>query len=218
MKDILKDVVVLGGSGYLGQPLIQKLCAEGLHVAAVARQQSVAKIPAGCRVIAGNALDARSYQDEVPTDAAFVHLVGVPHPAPWKGAAFRSVDLVALEQSIAAAKHAAARHFVFVSVAQPAPVMKEFIEVRRKCEQMIQESGLNATIIRPWYVLGPGHYWPYVLLPFYKILEAIPSTRPGAVRLGLVTRAQMVNALVKAVMAGENGIRVIETEGIRGAT
>jgi hypothetical protein len=30
---------------------------------------------------------------------------------------------------------------------------------------MIGQSGLNTTILRPWYVLGPGHYWPYLLKP-----------------------------------------------------
>jgi len=45
--------------------------------------------------------------------------------------------------------------------------MKAYIAVREECEEIIQESGLNATILRPWYVLGPGHRWPYMLLPMY---------------------------------------------------
>jgi hypothetical protein len=111
----------------------------------------------------------------------------------------RSVDLVALQQSVAAAKHAAVKHLVFVSVAHPAPAMKAYVAIRIQCERILQESGLTATIVRPWYVLGPGHYWPYVLLPIYKALEAIPSTRESAIRLGLVTRSQMVNTLASAV-------------------
>ena len=43
----------------------------------------------------------------------------------------------------------------------------------------------------PWYVLGPGHRWPYLLLPMYKLMELLPSTRAGATRLGLVTLEQM---------------------------
>jgi len=61
------------------------------------------------------------------------------------------------------------KHFVYVSIARPAPVMKEYIQVRKECEEIITGSGLNASIIRPWYVLGPGHRWPYLLIPFYKI-------------------------------------------------
>jgi len=211
----MKQVIVIGGTGYLGRPLIEKLCADGFRVAAVARPQSSAKIPAGCGVITGNALDSRTYQDQVPAGSTFVHLVGTPHPAPWKAAEFRSIDLVSLEQSLAAGKRAAVEHFVFISVAHPAPVMRAFIEIRMKCEQRIRESGLNATILRPWYVLGPGHYWPYVLVPFYKALETIPATRESAVRLGMVTRPQMVNALAAAVASNATGIRVLETTEIR---
>ena len=48
-------------------------------------------------------------------------------------------------------------------------------------------------------MLGPGHRWPYLLIPAYWLLRQIPSTREGARRLGLVTVEQMVNSLVTAV-------------------
>jgi uncharacterized protein YbjT (DUF2867 family) len=211
----MKQVVVLGGTGYIGKPLIEKLCADGCRVAAVARPRSSARLPAGCEAISGDALDSRTYEDKIPPGSTLVHLVGTPHPAPWKAAAFRSVDLVSLEQSVAAGRRAGVAHFVFVSVAHPAPVMKAFIEIRMMCEQKIRESGLNATIFRPWYVLGPGHRWPYLLVPFYKALEAVPAKRESAVRLGLVTRTQMVNALAAAVASNATGIRVLETTEIR---
>jgi hypothetical protein len=155
-----------------------------VHVKSGVRPRSIAKVPLGCMAIPGDALDARSYQDQVAAGSTFVHLVGVSHPAPWKAAEFETIDLASLKQSIAAAKRAAAGRFVFVSVAHPAPVMKAYIEVRMQCEQIVRRSGLNATILRPWYILGPGHRWPYVLIPLYKALEAIPATRESAVRLG----------------------------------
>lgn len=215
MAEHMKQVVVLGGTGYLGRPLIEKLLRNGFQVAAVARPGSEARLPPGCGVITGNVLDSVTFRDRIPSGATLVHLVGTPHPAPWKAQRFRSVDLVSLEQSVEAGKRAGAGHFVFVSVAHPAPTMRAFIEVRVECERRIRESGLNATILRPWYVLGPGHYWPYMLLPIYKVLEAIPATRGSAVRLGLVPRARMVNALAAAVASGASGIRVVETAGIR---
>lgn len=219
----MKHVFVAGGTGYLGRPLVERLCKAGVDVTAVVRPKSASKLPAGCRPVYGSVLDSQTYRDEVPAGAAFVHLVGTPHPAPWKGSQFRSVDLVSLEQSIDAAKHVGAAHFIFVSVAHPAPVMKAFIEVRMQCEQAIRESGLCATIVRPWYVLGPGHYWPYALVPVYKILSAIPSTRESALRLGLVTRAQMINALAASVECEAvssqcgNRVRILETAQIREA-
>ena len=128
-----------------------------------------------------------------------VQLVGTPHPSPAKAAEFERVDLVAVRAAVAAARQVGAAHFVYLSVAQPAPAMKAFIAVRAQGEAAIREAGLTATFVRPWYVLGPGHWWPYALVPLYAIARLIPSTREGATRLGLVTIDQMLSALVHAV-------------------
>jgi uncharacterized protein YbjT (DUF2867 family) len=136
-------------------------------------------------------------------------VVGVPHPSPSKAEQFRQIDLLAAREAIAAACSAPVQHFIYLSVAHPAPVMKAYIEVRTACEQMIRESGMNATILRPWYVLGPRHRWPYALLPVYWLLERIPGTRDGARRLGLISLAQMIRALVYAIEKPVHGIRVL---------
>ena len=81
-------------TGYIGKPLIEKLLADGFGVTAVARPRSSAKLPIGCVVITGKALDSRTYEDQVPPGSTSVHLMGTPHPAPWKAAQFRSIDLV----------------------------------------------------------------------------------------------------------------------------
>ena len=82
---------------------------------------------------------------------------------------------------------------------------------------MIRASGLNATILRPWYVLGPGRRWPYLLLPMYWLLELLPPTRETARRLGLVTREQMVAALVVAIENPCQGVRILSVPEIRQA-
>ena len=75
---------------------------------------------------------------------------------------------------------------------------------------MIRQSGMSATILRPWYVLGPGHRWPYLLMPIYKLMELIPQTQAGATRLGLVTLDQMTRALLHAVESPPSGVRIVE--------
>jgi uncharacterized protein YbjT (DUF2867 family) len=125
------------------------------------------------------------------------------------------VDLASGRSAIKAARSAGVKHFIYVSVAQPAPVMKAYIHVRSECEAMIRQSGMNATILRPWYVLGPGHRWPYLLLPMYKLMELLPATRAGAERLGLVTLEQMVRALASAVENPAQGVTIVEVPQIR---
>ncbi|MDQ3747235.1 MAG: epimerase, partial [Acidobacteriota bacterium] len=145
----------------------------------------------------------------------FVQLVGVPRPSPAKARQFSEIDLASGRASVGAARSANVRHFVYVSVAQPAPVMKAYQEVRAEVESLLRESGVRATVLRPWYVLGPGHRWPYLLLPFYKLMERLPSKRETALRLGLVTHAQMVAALVRAVEDPAQAFRVVTVPEIR---
>lgn len=100
-------------------------------------------------------------------------------------------------------------------VAHPAPVMRTYIAARGEAEALLRESGRRATILRPWYVLGPGHSWPRLLEPVYWLLERMPSTRPGALRLGLVTIEEMIRALVHAVERPAESIRIITVAEIR---
>jgi hypothetical protein len=68
-----------------------------------------------------------------------------------------------------------------------------------------------------WDLLGPGHRWPYLLLPIDPLLELNPSSRDTARRLHPVTLEQMVACLVEAVENPTHGIRMVESPEIRRA-
>jgi len=211
-------VFVTGGTGYLGRPLVSALIAKGYEVHALVRPGSETKLPPGARPLPGNALDAASVAAVAPPGAAIVHLVGTPHPSPAKAAEFLSVDLASIRATTAAASRVAAVHIVYVSVAHPAPAMRAYVAARIEGEALVRGTGIPATILRPWYVLGPGHWWPYALVPIYALLRAIPATREGARRLGLVSHGAMVAALVRAVDDPPgSGVRIVEVPGIQRA-
>ena len=125
------------------------------------------------------------------------------------------MDGSSLAAALEAARASGVRHLVYVSVAQPAPVMRAYVAVRRQCEERIRASGLAASILRPWYVLGPGHRWPLLLLPVYAVAERLAGTAEGARRLGLVTIEQMVAALVASVEHAPDGVGVLDVPAIR---
>ncbi len=214
-----RRVFITGGTGYIGSSLIPILIEREHRVRVLVRPGSKAKLPAACEVVSGNALDANSYRQLIRPADTFIHLVGVPHPSPAKAAEFRAIDLVSARGAINLCAELGMPHFIYLSVAHPAPamMMKDYIAVRAECERMIQDRQLNSTILRPWYVLGPGHRWPCVLLPFYKLCEWLPFTRAGALRLGLVTLDQLILALVEAVESPVQGTRIVAVPEIRSA-
>jgi uncharacterized protein YbjT (DUF2867 family) len=208
-------VFVTGGTGYMGRRVIPALLARGHRVRALVREGSKAKLPSGCEEVVGNALDEKTFASRVAPADTFLQLIGVAHPSPAKAAEFRAVDLASAGASARAAASADVAHFVYVSVAQPAPVMKAYVQARGEGEVAIRAAGLNATFVRPWYVLGPGHRWPYFFLPVYWLLQLFPLSRDTARRLYPVTLKQMIATLVAAVEEPAAGVRIVETPEIR---
>lgn len=211
----MSSVFITGGTGYIGSRLIPLLAKRGYEVKALVRKESENKLPPGGRRVIGDALQMDSYTNHFRASDTFVHLIGTPHPSPAKAKQFRDVDLVSIQVATKAARDAGVRHFVYLSVAQPAPMMKAFIDVRSAGEAMVRESGIPATFVRPWYVLGPGHWWPYAILPIYWILEQLPNTKESAQRLGLVTIDEILNALGWAVENPPAGVQIIDVPRIR---
>jgi len=211
-----RSVLITGGTGYLGRALIPALLTRGHRVRALVRPGSEKKLPAGAEPFVGDPLRAADVERALTGGDTIVHLVGVPKPSPAKARQFRAIDLVSIQATVTAASRVQTRrpHLVYLSVAQPAPVMKAYAAVRREGEALISSAGLNATFLRPWYVLGPGHRWPAILLPIYALLKLIPVTRDGATRLGFVTLERMVRALVQAVEQPALGIQIMEVPAI----
>jgi uncharacterized protein YbjT (DUF2867 family) len=165
----------------------------------------------------GDALDAESVAGALRPGDTLIHLVGTPHPNPTKVKQFEDIDLASIRATAIAAKRVGISHLIYVSVAQPAPVMRAYLAVRAMGEAIIRQTRLTATILRPWYVVGPGHWWPMALMPIYKVAELFSSTQEAAERLGLLTIEQMVNAFAQAVEnpPPDGRIRVMEVPAIR---
>ena len=108
------DILVTGGTGYIGQHLIPAL---------LARQESLNRVPAGATTVVGDALQVDSVTAAIRPGDTVVHLVGTPHPTPSKADQFEKVDLASIRATVSAAKQVGISHLIYLSVAQPAPIM-----------------------------------------------------------------------------------------------
>jgi uncharacterized protein YbjT (DUF2867 family) len=209
-------VYISGGTGYIGSRLISILLQKQFTVMVLVRKGSEKKLPPGVEAIVADPFSSESFASTIPQGCIFIQLLGVPHPGPKKKDLFRTIDLASAKASAAAAAQAHVGHFIYISVAQTqTKIMKEYQECRAEAESFIRNTGLSATFIRPWYVVGPGHYWPLFFLPLFKMLEWIPATAEKAKALRLVSIHQMLRTLLFAIEHPANGVRIIEIDGIR---
>ena len=207
------NVFVTGGTGYIGTRLIAALVRRGDSIRAVVRRGSEKKLPAGVRAVVADPLQLDSYTADISPGDTVVHLIGVPHPSPAKAKQFR--EMTGFDSGCGQGGRRCRRPPLCLSErCPPAPVMKAFIAVRQRAK-IARATGIPSTSVRPWYVLGPGHWWPYPLCHFSGSPNACPEPgiRPGV--SGLVTVRQLVAALVWAVENGSDGFQIIDVPTIR---
>lgn len=201
-----------GGTGYIGQRVVPERIWRGLRVRARVRSGSEKKLARGAIAVVGNALDRSTFPQHVAPSDTFVQLVGVPHPSPAKAEQFLAIDLVSIQQSVAAAKQSGIEHFIYLSVAQPAPVMKDYVAVRAEGERLVRESGMRATFVRPWYVLWPGHRRPYLILPLYWIWSLSPKSSAIPARFRIERARQTLRGRVADSLEHAMNTRAVPIE------
>lgn len=216
----MQQVFITGATGYIGSALIRRLYEyrDIFQITALVRKGSEHKLPEWCRHVQGDALDATTYQDKVPASCIFIHLVGVAHPSPSKKELFRKIDLVSIHEAVKASNHIGVDHFIYLSVAMfPNRLMRSFQLVRQEGEQLLMQQPFAKTFIRPWYVLGKGHWWPLILKPLYWLLKICPfdKLRKAAYALDTVYLRQLLRTIIRAMEEKPAGLAVYDVKDIK---
>lgn len=214
----MQTIFITGGTGYIGSRLISALLQTGdFRIKALVRKGSEHKLPKGAVIITGDALNATTYTAQAHAADVFIHLIGVAHPSPAKKDAFVTIDLASVEQAATVVQCNHLPHVIYLSVSQyPSRIMKDYRAVRAKGETLLKATGAQCSFIRPWYVLGPGHWWPILLTPFYALARLLPSTREQSRQQDLVTIKQMIRTLHYAINhPPENGVRIYNVPDIK---
>jgi uncharacterized protein YbjT (DUF2867 family) len=113
------DILITGGTGYIGRNLIPLLLARGHRVRVLARRESAGRVFDGATPVTGDALSDDSVAGALRPGDTLIHLVGTPHPTPSKADQFEKVDLVSIRASVSAARRVKLAH-LFMS-ASPNP-------------------------------------------------------------------------------------------------
>jgi len=155
---MLRKILIIGASGFIGRHLARALLAEGHAIRCLARDPDKLRnlAAAGCEIVKGDISDSGSVQRAVQSVQAVYISIHTLSPQRSDGR-FMDVEKAGLQNVIAACRAAGAPRAIYVTSLGISPDERsEWLRERWHAEQLLLTSGLDATVIRPGYVIGVG--------------------------------------------------------------
>ncbi|MEF8871092.1 MAG: complex I NDUFA9 subunit family protein [Haloarculaceae archaeon] len=153
------DVLVAGGSGFLGQHLCTELDERGHDVTALSRDPDPATLPAGVETAMGDVTAYDSIVDAFEGQDAVVNLVALsPLFEPKGGNKMHDrVHRGGTENCVRAAEEHGVDRFVQLSALGADPDgPTHYIRAKGRAEEIVRDSSLDWVMFRPSVVFGEG--------------------------------------------------------------
>ncbi|MFA7601854.1 MAG: NAD(P)H-binding protein [Novosphingobium sp.] len=190
-------IAITGGTGFVGQALIDHARARGMVVQALARKPQPRRD--GVEWIAGDLADRRALVALVDGVEAVVHVAGLTtarHPADLEAANVAGT-LAAIEAALAAG---VPRFILVSSLSAREPGLSAYGASKARAERLVKASGLDWTIVRPPAVYGPRDKDMFELFRAAK-WGVVPTPREG--RASLIHVEDLARLLLALLPGGE---------------
>jgi len=209
------DVLVCGGTGFVGSALSRELDGRGHDVTAMARSPDGADLPAGVDTVSGDVTDPEDVVDAIEGADAVVNLVALsPLRRPKGGEEMHDrVHRAGTEHLVDAAEAAGVDRFVQMSGINADPnAPTAYLRAKGRAEETVRESDLEHVIVRPTVIFGDGDE----IVPFVKTV-APPYITPlpggGRTRFQLLWIGDLAPMLADAVSEPEHADETYELGG-----
>lgn len=194
-------ILVTGGTGFVGGYLIRRLRQEGLPVRALARHPDKVQPlkDLGIEVVHGDISDKTSLEKAAEGVERVIHLVGIIQETP--GVTFRGVHVEGTRNVIEAARKAGVRHFFYQSALGTRPGAKsEYHRTKWEAEELVRQSGIPHTILRPSLIYGSGDKFTIKLSEMLRRAPVMPVIGSGQSRVQPIYIDDVVSCMVKVVI------------------
>ena len=174
-------VAIVGGSGFIGRRLVERLVGRGTSVRVIARHAHDGDAAPQIERVAGSIEDQATIERAIVGTSALVNLVGTT--AAKTERQFYSLHRDSPGRLAAAARLAGVRRFVHVSVMGAGPDAPSIADRSKAAGEIaVREAFPDAVIVRPALVYGPGDHFFTRFVPLVRSAPAIPLIGGGHTR------------------------------------
>jgi uncharacterized protein YbjT (DUF2867 family) len=207
-------ILVTGGTGFVGGHLIRRLREKNIPVRAVVRAPEKAGPlrDLGVEVVKGDVSDRESLDAAAAGVERVVHLVGIIQEAP--GQTFKAIHVEGTRTVVAAAKKAGVHHFFHQSALGSRPkAASEYHRTKWEAEDLVRESGIPYSILRPSLIYGPGDKFTMRLSDMLKFSPVLPVVGSGKAKVQPIYIDDVVTCIEKAVTGDAHLNEIYEIGG-----
>ncbi len=173
----METVFVTGGSGFVGSAVIDELLARGLPVRAMVNHSRIDQ--PGVETVRGSLFDQASLANAMAGCSAVIHLVGIIRE---KGdQTFDRIHVQGTRGVVEATERAGVKRYLQMSaLGSRAEAESEYHRTKFAAEQIVRQSSLDWTILRPSLIHGKGGEFmqmeaawarrqsmPYLFMPYF---------------------------------------------------
>ena len=182
----LNRVCLIGGSGFVGRHVAERLAARGIRVIIPTRNRERAKpdliVLPSVELVSADVNDGSQLSALVAGCDAVINLVGILHEA--RRGDFRRAHLALTEQCIAACMRHGVRRYLHMSALGAGPAApSEYQRTKGEAEQRVaaaQAAGLEATVFRPSVIFGDGDSFLTLFARLLAMSPVVPLGSPDA--------------------------------------
>jgi len=202
----IETVCVLGGTGFVGQHLINRLFEEGKRIRVLTRHRERHRellVLPNVEVVEANVHDPTALRAQFEGMDAVINLVGILNPAGRRTGGFKKAHVELAEKVIQACKEADVKRLLHMSAlhADSEKAPSEYLRSKGVAEDRVFENAgeVAVTSFRPSVIFGPGDSFFNRFAGLLKRLPcSFPLVRPRA-RFAPVFVGDVVNVFADAL-------------------
>lgn len=195
-------VFVTGGTGFVGQEIVQQLRAQGDTPVLLVRKPTSRSSKAGNSFCIGDVLGPSGLAECMQGADAVIHLVGIISEV--GKATFENVHTRGTQNVVSAAKAAKIDRLVHMSALGTRPnAVSRYHRSKWAAEERVRRSGLNYTIFRPSLIFGPQDHFVNTFARMMKLSPVVPVMGRRGTRFQPVHVKDVAAAFVRSLKVPE---------------